>query len=972
MKISHKLALGVFVSSVFLGMLGSVSWQINNKIKKYNQHIAENSLIEVQNSKEMTRSIQAIQAASQEIFVDRVNEEDGTRTKAEVVKARNLIKRELANFEKYINPSKQANITALAKEGNLRYGNTLTEAEELEVIEAVEFQFVKYKAAIERYILIVESNPDNAYDFLEEEIEPLVKEELLPLVQKYQDDALQELEYKTVQINYSIQEDNTFIAGFSIFSLVISAGIGWSISYQVSQRIKKLTAAAERVGQGKLEPIAIDPKQNESELNLLACSFNQMIEGVKTSTVSHSYLDNILSSMLDSLIVIELNGIIKKVNKATIELLGYKKEELIDKQISSIIKNQTKELEVNLISHNFIGNYETIYLTKEGKEIPVAFSSSYLVDDERKISGIVCVAKDITEKYLAEKALRESETRYALASRAANDGLWDWKLEDDRIYYSARWKNLLGYDNKEITSDPEEWFSRIDSDYLEEVTQLIQEVKNKDRYQFEISYRMLHKNGDYRWMLCRGIGVEDEEGKIYRLTGSQTDITKSHSIEEQLRYAALHDKLTGLPNRAFFNQELSKSIDLCRDEDSNYLFAVLFIDLDRFKVVNDSLGHEAGDLLLIDTAQKLQDTIRERDLVARLGGDEFVILLRKINDVRNATAIADRIQNKLAKPVKIKTHEVFVTASIGIALSHQNYDNIEDFLRDADTAMYEAKANGKARYTVFEPAMYQKALKALELDKDLRKAIERNEFELFYQPIVNLTDRKTTGFEALLRWRHPQKGLISPTEIIPIAEETGLIVPIGWWVLRTACQNISQWQKQYKAYRSLKVSVNISPMQFSQIDFIERVTEILRETGLEPQYLQLEITETTIIKNIERANFILQTLKKMGIRVSMDDFGTGYSSLSYLYQLPIDTLKIDRSFLQNVEKDSDKLEVIGTIILLAKNLGMDVIAEGVENDRQMALLLEYYCQYGQGYLFSKPLPKSLATEKLIIADSMFN
>ena len=757
----------------------------------------------------------------------------------------------------------------------------------------------------------------------------------------------------------------------ALFSVFVSVGIGWSISYQISQRIKKLTAGAERVGQGKLEPIEMDPEENESELKILAQSFNQMIEGVKNSTVSRSYLDNILGSMLDSLIVIELNGTIEKVNTATLKLLGYKKEELIDKKLSLIIKNQADRLETTIISHHFIGNFETIYRTKEGKEIPVAFSSSYLIDDDRKITGIVCVARDITEKHLAEKALRESETRYALASRAANDGLWDWKLESDRIYYSSRWKNLLGYDNSEIKNTPEEWFSRIDRDSLEEVKQLIQEIKNKDRYQFEISYRMHHKDGNYRWMLCRGIAVEDEEGKIYRITGSQTDITKSRSIEEQLRHAALHDKLTGLPNRAFFNQELAKLINISHT-DRNYLFAVLFIDLDRFKVINDSLGHEAGDQLLIDTAQKLQDSIREGDIVARLGGDEFVILLKQINDVENAIAIAERIQEKLIEPVKIKTHEVFVTASIGIALSHHNYDNIDDFLRDADTAMYEAKANGKARYTVFEPAMYQKALKVLELDKDLRRAIDRNEFELFYQPIVDLTNQKITGFEALLRWQHPEKGFISPDEIIPIAEETGLILPIGWWVLRTACHNISQWQKEYKAYRSLKISVNISAIQFSQIDFIERVTQILQETDLEPQYLQLEITETTIIKNIDRANFILQTLKAMGIKVSMDDFGTGYSSLSYLYQLPINTLKIDRSFLQNVDRDSHKLEVIRTIILLAKNLGMDVIAEGVENNQQRALLLEYCCQYGQGYLFSKPLPRSLATETLVFSQSTIN
>ena len=972
MKIYHKLAFGVFISSLFLGLLGTVSWRTNNKIKKDNEHIARNSLIEVETSKEMTRSIQAIQAASQEILVDRLNErsdeEDTFREKAEVIKAQNLINRELLRFEKHLIPSKQANIQALETEGNLKYGNTLTEEQELEVIKAVEKKFVIYKSKINRYVLLVDSDPDKAYRFLEQEIEPLVKEELLPLVREYQDDALQELKYKTDEINDSLEHDNTFIAGFAIFSLIISVGIGWSISYQISQRIKKLTAAAERIGKGKLEPIAIEPQENESELQILAQSFNQMVEGVKKSTVSRSYLDNIVRSMLDSLIVIELDGTIEKVNPATLRLLGYKKEELINKNINLVLKDRADELDLTIISHSFIGNFEATYLTKTGKTIPVAFCSSYLVDNDKKITGIVCVARDITEKYLAEKALRESETRYALASRAANDGLWDWKLQSTHIYYSSRWKNLLGYQNTEIKNTPEEWFSRIHPDYLQEITQLIEQLKNKQLFQFEISYQMLHKDGNYRWMLCRGIAVENEEGKIDRITGSQTDITKSRAIEEQLRHAAIHDRLTGLPNRAFLNQELSKLIAISRSE-IDYLFAVLFIDLDRFKVINDSLGHEAGDELLIDIAKKLQDSIRDKDIVARLGGDEFVILLKQVNDLENAIFIADRIQEKLAKPIKLQGHDVVVTASIGIALSDRNYNNIEDFLRDADTAMYEAKASGKARYTIFEPAMYQKVLKRLELDKDLRRAIDNHEFELFYQPIVELTNQKIIGFEALLRWQHPEKGLIAPNEFIPIAEETGSIVAISWWVLRTACENISKWQKQYNAYPCLRISVNISPIQFSQLDFIDRITEILQQTGLDPQFLQLEITETTIIKNIDRANFILQRLKMMGIRISLDDFGTGYSSLSYLYKLPINTLKIDRSFLDNVEKDSDKLEVIRTIILLAKNLNMNVIAEGVENEQQKALLLEYYCQYGQGYLFSKPLSSSLVSGALIISQS---
>jgi len=428
---------------------------------------------------------------------------------------------------------------------------------------------------------------------------------------------------------------------------------------------------------------------------------------------------------------------------------------------------------------------------------------------------------------------------------------------------------------------------------------------------------------------------------------------------EQLRYAALHDRLTGLPNRAFFNHELTELITISQ-QDPDYLFAVLFIDLDGFKMINDTLGHEGGDLLLIDLAGKLKASTRQSDLIARLGGDEFVILLKQVQNLETATTIADRILEKLTVPIEIKGHEVFATASIGIALSHRNYHNIDDFLRDADTAMYEAKANGKARYTIFEPNMYLKAKQRLDLDRDLRFAIDNQELELFYQPIVNLSNQKITGFEALVRWRHPDRGLIDPDLFIPIAEEAATIVSIGYWVLRNACQTLSQWLKLGWVDPDFTISVNISPIQLARDDFIEQISQILAETCLEPQYLQLEITETTVIKNIEDGKLIIQQLSGMGIKISLDDFGTGYSSLSYLYQLPINSLKIDRSFLNNLERDSNKLKVIRTIILLARNLDLNVIAEGIETEQQQVLLCEYCCDYGQGYFFSEPLPLNQA------------
>ncbi|MGK7916405.1 MAG: EAL domain-containing protein, partial [Prochloraceae cyanobacterium] len=668
----------------------------------------------------------------------------------------------------------------------------------------------------------------------------------------------------------------------------------------------------------------------------------------------------ILDSMIDSLIVIDLEGKIQKVNQATLQLLGYQEQELINKSIQLILPDKSLAFQPNNFNFSyFLGSCETTYLTKEEKIIPVAFSSSYILNDEQEPQGIVCVAKDITEKQLAEKALRESEERYALASRAANDGLWDWNLLSQQIYFSPRWKYLLGYQDSEIGSCVEEWFSRVHPDYLDRLDRAINDHLNNKTSHLEISYPMLHRDGSYRWILCRAITVRDERGKAYRIAGSQTDITQSWLAEEQLRYEAKHDKLTQLPNRTSFHEELEKLIQLTK-EDEDYLFAVLFLDLDGFKLINDSLGHQAGDQLLIAIGNKAEACLREGDFIARLGGDEFAILLKQIKDVSDATAIADRIQQELAKPLNLDGHEVLVSASIGIALSQQGYDNFKDFLRDADIAMYQAKARGKARHIVFESDMHLEALKRLQLEQELRRAIEQKQFDVFYQPIIALESGKINGFEVLIRWQHPEKGLVCPAEFIPVAEETGMIASIDWWVLRTACHQIRQWQAQHKIHYPLTISVNISAIQFLISDFTAQILQILEETELEPKYLKLEITESAIIKNLDHASLILEKLKAIGIRISMDDFGTGYSCLSYLYELPIDTLKIDVFFLRDIEKDREKLEVTRTIVNLANNLGMDVIAEGVETSNQLVLLRELNCEYGQGYLFAKPLANQRA------------
>ncbi|MDM9581685.1 MULTISPECIES: EAL domain-containing protein [unclassified Nostoc] len=445
----------------------------------------------------------------------------------------------------------------------------------------------------------------------------------------------------------------------------------------------------------------------------------------------------------------------------------------------------------------------------------------------------------------------------------------------------------------------------------------------------------------------------------------EAEINERKQVEEQLRHNAFHDALTGLPNRAFFMESLKHTLQRAKRQKS-YLFAVLFLDLDRFKVINDSLGHLKGDQFLIAIANRLEVCIRSTDIAARLGGDEFTILLDEIQNVSEAIKVAERIQQELTLPLELDGQEVFTTASIGIALSSTvDYDQPENLLRDADTAMYRAKALGKARYELFNQEMYTNALVRLQLENDLRRAIERQEFQLYYQPIVSLTNGRLIGFEALIRWQHPERGFVSPTDFIPLVEETGMIVELGYWTLYEACRQMQSWQVSHPTNSLEKISVNLSVKQFSQRDLIEQIGEILHSTGLDASSLMLEITESAIMENGDEANAALSEFRKMGIKLSIDDFGTGYSSLSRLHSFPISLLKIDRSFVSPIDGNGKNLEIIEIIITLAHKLGMDVTAEGVETKEQLAFLKKLNCEYGQGYFFSRPLDKTAALALIV-------
>jgi diguanylate cyclase (GGDEF)-like protein len=448
--------------------------------------------------------------------------------------------------------------------------------------------------------------------------------------------------------------------------------------------------------------------------------------------------------------------------------------------------------------------------------------------------------------------------------------------------------------------------------------------------------------------------VEELNSYVEKLEGTSKELQESR---EHFRHAAFHDSLTGLPNRLLFSEHLHIALERAR-QNEGYLFCVLFLDLDRFKNINDSLGHPCGDELLILVARRLEGCVRRTDLVARFGGDEFAILLDAIESPEDAIRVAAKVQQAISAPFRLHNHEAITTASIGLAFSSSEYSEAEDMIRDADTAMYRAKDHGKARYEIFDTSMHTRAVTLLRLESDLRLALERQELCVYYQPIISVASGELSGFEALARWHHPERGIVSPDQFIPLAEETGLILPLGLGVLREACSQLRKWQQRSLSERALTMSVNLSAKQLTQADLIEKVEEVLSESGINPWQLKLEITETVVMENAELATVTLARLRGLGVRLSIDDFGTGYSSLSYLNRFPVDTLKVDRSFIKKMTQGDENLEIVKTIITLAGNLGMQVIAEGVEREDQLRQLRYLKCQYAQGYLFSEPLAAS--------------
>jgi diguanylate cyclase (GGDEF)-like protein/PAS domain S-box-containing protein len=640
------------------------------------------------------------------------------------------------------------------------------------------------------------------------------------------------------------------------------------------------------------------------------------------------------------------------VNSTACRLLGYSREELLKLGPHDVLPVSREELERSydelIANPSRPSGMNTVYRCRDGTQLPFESTRRILRSGDRYI--IAAISRDIRERLAAEEALRRSNERFNLAVRATNDVIWDWDLAGDEVWWNENLKRVFGYASENNRSGAF-WKRSIHPEDRDRIVSGIRELIGAGRDNWSDEYRFLRSDGSYAHVLNRGHAVRDAAGKAVRMIGAMTDITMRKEAEEKLAYLAQFDSLTGLPNRHLFRDRLMQA--MARAKRTGKAMAVLFIDLDRFKLVNDTLGHGAGDQLLKEATQRLQACMRASDTVGRFGGDEFGAVITDLAKPGDASVVAQKIIDALARPFDLDGHESYVTASIGITLFPTDGEEAGTLIMNADAAMYRAKEQGRNTYQYFTREMNERAMQRVTMESALRRAIERKEFLLHYQPKVKIASGEVCGFEALLRWQHPEQGLVPPLQFIPVLEDTGLIVPVGEWVIGEVCEQIARWRRA--RFRTPPVAVNLSARQFQQKGLEATVDRALRRSGIAPDLLQFELTESLLMKEPEVAARTLRSLKKLGVALSVDDFGTGYSSLSYLKRFPIDALKIDRTFIRDVTVDADDAAITFAIIGLAHSLKLSVIAEGVETRDQLRFLEAHGCDEMQGFLFSRPV-----------------
>jgi Amt family ammonium transporter len=660
-----------------------------------------------------------------------------------------------------------------------------------------------------------------------------------------------------------------------------------------------------------------------------------------------------------AIMMIEEDSTLLLVNSEFEKFSGYTKKEVegrmtlaaffAEKEIPGILeKHRLRRINEGCAP----SSYETQFMDKSGRIKPVFVSVSMIPNTRQSLGSLI----DLTRLRRAEENFHKQQAYFNQLFEYSPQAIIITDIEGIALNINKGFEDLFGYNLQEMKGK----YNRhviVPSDILEEAEAFNNSIRRGQSIHKE-SYR---KTKDGRLIPVSVLGYPiGMNQKIENIFYIYEDISERKTFEAELYRQAFYDSLTDIPNRVLFMERLQRSIER-RKRRKDYFFAVMLIDLDRFKYVNDSLGHFAGDKLLIEVARRFRQCLREVDTVARLGGDEFAVLLEEIDAKADVIHIARRLQKTAEEPFYIENHHVHISASIGIVVQTKWYSTSENILRDADNAMYRAKEQGKARFKVFNQKMHDKALESLKLENDLRRAIQEDELVLYYQPIFSILTGRLEGFEALVRWKHPVQGLLSPNRFIPIAEETGLIIPLGQWVIHTACCQLRTWRQRLCASHKLTVHVNVSPRQFLQKNLVQCIVEILDETGLKAGHLKLELTESAVMENPQSAVNQLNQLRDIGIQLWIDDFGTGYSSLSYLKRFPINGLKIDRSFVSGKEGKKENMEIVKMIIGLARTLNIKVVAEGVENLKQLSELKQMSCDSAQGFFFSKPVDGQAAT-----------
>lgn len=701
-----------------------------------------------------------------------------------------------------------------------------------------------------------------------------------------------------------------------------------------------------RDGQGKiygLGGIATDITARKLEEKRFQATFEQAAVGIVHTSLDRRYL---------------------AVNQKFCAMVGYSRDELLGKDTADITHPEDRVEDGAHRNRLLAGEIQTYtaekrYVRKDGSVFSVHRTISLARDSAGQPQYFIRVIEDITERRRSEQAQRDIDEKFRQLANHIPQIFWMTDIEQKSlIYASPAYEQITGRTLAELQSDPRGWIEIIHEHDRERVKNARKTRAASGDY--DIEYRLVRTDHSIRWIHDRAFPVRNAKGEAYRIAGIAEDITERKLTQEQLANLAHYDSLTGLPNRVLFNDRLRQAVAQARR--NQWILGVLFLDLDRFKLVNDTLGHATGDLLLKQVAARLFQCLRPTDTVGRLSGDEFAVILSELAETQNAGYVAQKILDTLSAPFDLKGSEVFVTASIGITLYPSDSESIDTLIRDADAAMYSAKAAGRNNYQYYTAVMNERALEKLRLETGIRRALERNELLLHYQPKIDISSGRISGLEALLRWQSPEHGLVSPAQFIPLLEETGLIVPVGEWVTRAACAQLQAWRKA--GVTAVPVAINLSARQLRQQGYATVLEQALKDFDINPELIRVEITESSLMENPEEAIVVLQSLKALGIRLDADDFGTGYSSLSYLKRFPLDALKIDRSFVRDITSDEDDAVIAQTMVTLAHSLGLKVVAEGVETEAQLAFLGAHQCDEAQGYLFAKPLDIDSCTELL--------